>query len=209
MIVKLNNGKDINVYDHNEFVSNIIKQTHDYFEKEELESIAALYPKHGTILEIGANIGNHVHFFEANLDYERIVAFEPIPYNADVLRSNITSEVVQCGLWHEQTTAHFNVYEDNMGCCSVGQTGTGDIELKTLDSFGFSDVTFMKIDVENAEYNVLLGAEKTILMNKPVMWIEINYSVSYIKVVAFLKSLGYGEPVQLGYQPNFLFTYAQ
>lgn len=205
--VRLNNGKDINVYDHNEFVSGIISDTKDYFEREELDTIAALYPKHGTILEIGANIGNHVHFYENYLDYERIVCFEPVLWNAEILSSNVVSEVLQCGLWHEEAVTQFNIYEENMGACSVGQVGVGDIHLKTLDSFGFSDVTFIKIDVENAEYNVLKGAEKTLRMNKPLLWIEINYAVSYVKVVELLTKIGYSQPIQLGEQANFLFVY--
>lgn len=206
-VIQLNNGKGINLYDQGEFVSDYISNSHDYFEREELDVFKGLFPKHGTIIEIGANIGNHVHYYENYLDYDRIVAFEPIKWNADILRLNVTSEVIQCGLWNEETTATFKVYQDNMGACQIGETGSGDIQLKTLDSFGFSDVSFIKIDVEGAELNVLKGAAKTILMNKPVLWIEINHTVSYIKVKEYLAGLGYSAIIQLGDQPNFIFSY--
>jgi hypothetical protein len=45
--------------------------------------------------------------------------------------------------------------------------------MRTIDSFGFSDVTVMKIDVEGFEVEVLRGAEQTIRGNRPVILVEI------------------------------------
>lgn len=47
------------------------------------------------------------------------------------------------------------------------------VELRTLDSFGFTDVDIIKIDVEGHEFEVLHGAEKTIMDNLPVLQLEM------------------------------------
>ena len=45
---------------------------------------------------------------------------------------------------------------------------------RTLDSYGFSNVGFIKIDVEGFEAAVLAGARDTILRERPVMQIELE-----------------------------------
>ena len=49
------------------------------------------------------------------------------------------------------------------------------VKLKTLDSYDFQDVDIIKIDVEGFEYDVLLGATKTIETWKPVVQVEMVY----------------------------------
>lgn len=48
------------------------------------------------------------------------------------------------------------------------------IELRTLDSFGFEGVTFVKIDVEGHEYSVLLGAKSLLATARPAVLVEIE-----------------------------------
>src|SRR5204862_6820425 len=47
------------------------------------------------------------------------------------------------------------------------------VRLATLDSYGFENVGFLKIDVEGSEMEVLAGARETIRMNRPNMFIEM------------------------------------
>ena len=46
----------------------------------------------------------------------------------------------------------------------------------TLDSFNFTNVDCIKMDIENHEYYALLGAIKTIKKWKPVLILEISYT---------------------------------
>ncbi|NBR78651.1 MAG: FkbM family methyltransferase, partial [Alphaproteobacteria bacterium] len=51
-------------------------------------------------------------------------------------------------------------------------------ELRTIDSFGFRNVSLLKIDVESLEDQVLDGARETILESKPVILAEIQGGLS-------------------------------
>ena len=50
---------------------------------------------------------------------------------------------------------------------------TIDVTLKTLDSYGFEDVDIIKIDVEGHEFDVVQGAEQTIIKYQPVVQLEM------------------------------------
>ncbi len=68
------------------------------------------------------------------------------------------------------------------------------VELRTLDSFSFDKVTFIKIDVEGHELNVLLGARNLLEEQKPSLLIEVEQrhcQHSITNVFNFLKDLGY------------------
>ena len=46
------------------------------------------------------------------------------------------------------------------------------VDCRTIDSFNFSNVGLIKIDVEGAEKEVLMGARNTIIDNRPNLIIE-------------------------------------
>ena len=48
-----------------------------------------------------------------------------------------------------------------------------EVPLRTLDSFGFTDVSFIKVDVEGGELEVLEGARRTISRDRPNLLIEL------------------------------------
>ena len=71
-----------------------------------------------------------------------------------------------------------------------GGSSTLKVNVKTLDSYGlFSDVDFMKMDVEGYEPNIIRGAIKTIESNRPVILCEINRGDFTAKQL--LESTGY------------------
>jgi len=70
-----------------------------------------------------------------------------------------------------------------------------NVETKKLDSFGFTNkISFIKIDVEGHEFEVIKGAENTIKENKPVLLVEIVEEYTKTKVIDtldYINSLGY------------------
>ena len=64
------------------------------------------------------------------------------------------------------------------GGVAVGSGGE-KVEMRTLDSFGFENVSLVKIDVEGFEDEVLAGAERLIRESRPVILIEILGGMAY------------------------------
>lgn len=61
------------------------------------------------------------------------------------------------------------------GTSAIGE-GTATIETTTLDKvFAVKPITFIKMDVEGAEYNALLGSRKTITEQHPKLAISVYH----------------------------------
>ena len=48
-----------------------------------------------------------------------------------------------------------------------------DVEIRTLDEFGFTNVGFIKVDVEGTERDVLDGAHRIIMRDRPALVLEL------------------------------------
>ena len=65
-----------------------------------------------------------------------------------------------------------------------------EIEIRTLDSFNIENINFIKIDVEDNELQVLLGAKNTLIKsNYPKILFEMNNK--NIELIKFLESINY------------------
>lgn len=63
-----------------------------------------------------------------------------------------------------------------------------------LDAYGFADVSFIKIDVEGFELEVVAGASETIRRDKPVLLIEIDESQNGVplhEAIGRIEAMGY------------------
>jgi len=148
-----------------------------------LEALARFVFRHlerdTTVLDIGANIGNHAVCFSEH--FSRVVAFEPNPRVAAVLRANVmglgTVDVVPIGLSDRPGVLNFEICEHNLGGSRVTD-GPGDttIEVKTLDSLArdlvLQKVSFVKIDIEEHEDRVLAGAAGFLAAHRPILALE-------------------------------------
>ena len=68
-------------------------------------------------------------------------------------------------------------------------------ELSTVFEFNDNPITFIKIDVEGSELDVVTGSEKTLAVHKPCLEVEFNRNTiseeDYKQIFVILSGLGY------------------
>lgn len=110
----------------------------------------------------------------------RVVTFEVSPKSVECLRRNLAKEidegkvvVLDVGVWHEQATLPFVIFEKCSVCNRVTDQlpATMDVPLTTIDKavddLQLERVDFIKLDIENAEANALRGARATLAKYHP------------------------------------------
>jgi len=129
-------------------------------------------------LDVGGNTGHmayffadyskEVHSFEAvEIVYERLKQVEAAKPNVTVHKLAVADF---CG------TATFFVDDkrlSNSGFLNLVDGPPVEVEAATLDSLGYENVGFIKVDVEGTELDVLRGAEGIISRDRPNCMIEI------------------------------------
>lgn len=74
--------------------------------------------------------------------------------------------LVKRGMWNEK--AHLGFSGNGTGG-GISAEGSGSVAVDRIDDVVDTKVDFIKMDIEGAEYNALLGAEETIRRDKPVL----------------------------------------
>ena len=138
-----------------------------------------------TILDVGANIGNHALMFAGMAD--QVIAFEPHPVTFQLLKLNARDHgnivPVNFGASDNQAELLAVSPKRNRGATSISlraaQAGEDSwtFTVATLDSVPAvqtADVALMKLDVEGHEVAALLGAAAMIQKNRPIIVAEQN-----------------------------------
>lgn len=184
------------------------------FEAETLGMIDAVAERHalkqGVALDIGANIGNHAVWMAQR--FGEVVAFEPNPIIASVLRANAmlnqctNMHVVETALSdHEGTAMLVARRGDHIGTLELDEHGTSAgnsipaarVALQTGDSvleslrLSTAPVTFIKMDIEGAEVQALAGLDRTLRRDHPVICFEARNPVEGEAVRERLRQAGY------------------
>jgi FkbM family methyltransferase len=180
-----------------------------FYEIDVLQRLRLVIPHQSIILDIGANVGNHTVYFAGVLGALRVYPFEPNPILNAALRRNIelnnlsNVDISFCSFALGRSAmqarlvvtrpdnwgnGHFALPKEDGGPSDVAFEAI--VEVRSLDSFGFEKVDFIKIDVEGHESEVIKGAVDTIRRNKPVLFVEVGVSRSPF-VVGTLKDMGY------------------
>lgn len=137
-----------------------------------------------TVIDVGAHVGTHsLMMSKFTGDKGQVIAFEPqiklfseLVMNLDLNQCK-NVKAYRCAVGEESRLIEMNPpVIDNEGGTKIGKGGD-KAQLITLDSLNLKNVSLIKIDVENYEYEVLLGAAKTIAENRPAIIIEIMGNV--------------------------------
>jgi FkbM family methyltransferase len=143
-----------------------------------------------TVIDIGAHIGYYTLLFAKCVGPNgRVVAFEPLPANFELLERNIQLNELICVKTFPQAVFSRNeeliltVPDDlpHSGDASIYQSsGTKQFRVPAiaLDTFCESAglrPDILKMDVEGAEHDVLMGARGTINRFSPKLLIELHH----------------------------------
>jgi FkbM family methyltransferase len=148
---------------------------------------------------IAWDVGAHVGFFSLLLAKrcERVLAVEPAPGHATRLRANVELnrapvEVIEAAVGREPGTAHLVLADDGFSNRVVDGDGGVAVPQTTLDRLaeehGFP--AFIKIDVEGAELDVLLGGAN-VLSRRPRLLIEAHSPALAEEIEHLLTAHGY------------------
>jgi FkbM family methyltransferase len=170
----------------------------------ELQNIRAICKEGGTAIDVGANIGlysyrmarifSKVYSFEINAG----IAADLVAYQSSKI------EVVHCGLSTDErdVTLYVPVSKGVVlngwasirpgNCPDTQEHITKTVHVRPLDSYAMEGVSFIKIDVEGHEIEVLKGASKTIAASRPVVLVEVKDD-NIEQVSSFFAAMDYEE----------------
>jgi len=173
------------------------------------------------IVDVGANIGNHTMFFSLFCPHSKIFAFEPYKKVREVLKNHIRMNELK----------NVNVFPyavgSETGFCDLEESpadGTGkkwdgrtyvkkgnSIKIITLDEMLKDEpISFIKIDVEEYEYNVLLGATNILKKQHPYLFIEAKFPDLKRRIDNYLSSFGYKCKKMFNpMSPTYFYTYEE
>lgn len=171
-----------------------------FYEEEELALIESYVGRGARILDVGANIGNHMIYFEKFLDPKEVILIEPQPAAIEILRLNASLNnlnradfsLLGQALGDKAGRGKLETADPkNLGgtVCHYDPEGTvainrGDVLL------GSRQVDFIKIDVEGQEIAVLNGLTNTIKARFPAIFVEVQVN-NIETVVSLMAGLGY------------------
>ena len=188
----------------------------DYYPQCEMET-KAWFVKHVRpdwwIFDIGANIGYYTILFSQLAPQGRVFAFEPTT-TANMLRANLLHNNVQNAAVHEVALGAKTGQQHERIFRLWGTEGeVKDYPFNRLDDFiaenGIERVDCLKIDVDSFDFEVLRGAEQTLLKHDPVVVIELNHALakrdqSGTEALAWLSQRGYRKALVLDRYDNFI-----
>lgn len=168
------------------------------YEKEEISIISNIVNRNSTIIDIGANIGNHSLAFSKFS--KKIYSFEAHPKTFQVLKFNCSNikkiKLYNIGISDKSGVLYFkNTKTDNIGGRKLSQFGNIKSKINKLDDIinPKKKIDLIKLDVEGHEYQALIGMKKIIKNNKSFLFIEFceNNFAKRKKIIKLLENYGY------------------
>ena len=174
------------------------------FEKPLINWCKQFCNKNKNFLDIGAHTGTYTISLAG--EFNHVYSFEPHKNTYYALcggivlskLKNVTCFQFGLGSLDQCGKKLLNVSNEDTGKSSLheiqGVVYTEEIKIKTLDQLKIDNISFIKIDVENNEYNILLGAKQTLKDSSyPMIIFEFNVSKQefVIKTIPLLKKYGY------------------
>lgn len=170
-------GNPFYIHDGGDSLSGAIESSKDFWESDILDYIRVNYPIQKTIVDVGANMGNHSFYFAQYLQYKSMYCFEPIWENYEILMANMVPfdnvVLLNAAASSKSGKLRMTMNGSNTGAHYVNEEGPVEIWASSLDRLlCMEDVTLIKIDAEGHEPAILDGASDTFARCHPLLVIE-------------------------------------
>jgi FkbM family methyltransferase len=124
------------------------------------------------IIDCGANIGLSAIFFKQIYPKSKIICFEPDPMIYELLKYNLNQfnftdiQIINSAVWIKDEKLIFETDKSWGGkIISENNDKTISIDAIDLNKYLHNKVDFLKIDIEGAEYDVILNCSELIIKN--------------------------------------------
>ena len=178
-------------------------------DKDEAFKILNLSQKE-SFLDLGAYRGDTIqeflHYVES---YEKIVALEPDKRTFKKLETNCENlencVLLNNAIWSQNCTLHF---DDNKGRGGSAKNDGVEIPAVCVDYLTekYGKFTYLNIDVESAENEVLKGAKITLQQDKPKLCVAVYHkSEDIFDLVNKVKDINFDYKIYLRHHPHISF----
>lgn len=180
----------------------------DLYEGATLEVLGAVIERlglgKGSVLDVGANIGNHACWFASR--FSHVVCVEPGKVASLILEANLAASdahnvtLHRCALGDREAIGHLErVSATNLGSSvvtEVDEIEEGEFRIVRGDDLWATSspdapLELVKIDVEGAEASVIRGLTGVLSRYQPIVCVEVLDESRWHTVRALLESAGY------------------
>jgi len=175
---------------------------------EESDNIKSYIKKGDTVIDVGANIGLFTFLLSDLVGLKgKVYSYEPCAVSFEKLYKNIqlnnlkNVEIFQHGMGSKEDTLEIYFHPRQGGLSSIVERVSENcisekITMTTLDRISneiIGKISFIKIDTEGYEPEVLMGGINLVQKNKPVLYLELGgkYQQASQKVLEILKKMKY------------------
>jgi FkbM family methyltransferase len=168
------------------------------YSEAEVDVFRAFVRPEDVCIDGGALFGEHTLALADLCPAGHVIAFEPqrIPFqmlcgNAQLNSAdNIDAERAALGALEGHTRIEpLSPYCDSPWGLTKAGTHGERVRVRTIDSLNLKRLDFVKLDLEGAEPDAILGAKETFLRCRPILYVEFNYNRDAI--LATLAMCGY------------------
>jgi FkbM family methyltransferase len=152
----------------------------------------------GVLLDLGANIGMASLWLAKSYSFTQVIAVEPDPYNAALVRQNlelngIAGEVLEAAIGPKEAVARFEFSElSNLGRLSENGSLVPMISVDTIiQRFAVTRFALIKIDIEGGEQELFDGPPEWLARTDAII-IEFHPTVvDYPRLTSLVSSNGF------------------
>ncbi len=153
----------------------VVNGRESYQGRKQIAALELCGARNRVALEAGGHIGTWA--FNLAKHFHAVHSFEPVAefrecFEKNVLGANSPEVVTLHPFALGDRPGNVAIRVDPLSTGGSFVKGKGDIEMRTLDSFGFDDVDFIKADAEGFEEFIIRGAEETIERWRPIICVE-------------------------------------